>query len=263
MPFDHLCPELTEALSKRGITEPTDPQKDAIPKILAGQNVLVVAPTGIGKTESAMLPIFNSLYLEGEQPGVECLYITPLRALNRDMLKRMQSLGSELGITVGVRHGDTPQSERQSQSRKPPRILITTPETLVLREHLKKIKWVVIDEIHELAGNERGAQLAVGLERLVHLTGEFQRIGLSATVGNLKEVIEYLSGAGRKVILCKHDTFREFSIKVDPDVFTVVDDRGTRIPGSGQWKLFAGFGAPDKRTEELTGRKAVCTVITG
>ena len=225
MPFEHLCPELVEALSKRGITEPTDPQKDAIPKILAGQNVLVVAPTGIGKTESAMLPIFHSLYVEGEQPGVECLYITPLRALNRDMLKRMQDLGSELGITVGVRHGDTPQSERQSQSRKPPRILITTPETLQvlftgknLREHMKRIKWVVIDEIHELAGNERGAQLAVGLERLVHLTGEFQRIGLSATVGNLKEVIEYLSGAGRKVILCKHDTFREFSINVERPV---------------------------------------------
>ena len=88
----------------------------------------------------------------------------------------------------------------------------------VLREHLKKIKWVVIDEIHELAGNERGAQLAVGLERLVHLTGEFQRIGLSATVGNLKEVIEYLSGAGRKVTRCKHDTFREFSINVERPV---------------------------------------------
>ena len=171
MPFEHLCPELTEALSRRGITEPTDPQKDAIPKILAGQNVLVVAPTGIGKTESAMLPIFNSLYLEGEQPGVECLYITPLRALNRDMLKRQQSLGSELGITVGVRHGDTPQSERQSQSRKPPRILITTPETLQLLftgkrlvEHLKNVRWVVVDEIHELATVERGAQMSVALE---------------------------------------------------------------------------------------------------
>ena len=222
MPFEHLCPELVEALAARGITEPTDPQKDAIPKILAGRNVLVVAPTGIGKTESAMLPIFDSLYREGEMPGIECLYITPLRALNRDMLKRMQSLGAELGITVGVRHGDTPQSERQSQSKKPPRILISTPETVQvlftgknLREHMRRIRWVVIDEIHELAGNERGAQLSVALERLTLLAGEFQRIGLSATVGNLKEVIEYLSGKGREVVLCKHDTFREFSIRVE------------------------------------------------
>ncbi|MCQ2069514.1 MAG: DEAD/DEAH box helicase [archaeon] len=224
MPFDSLLrPELVRLLSANGIVEPTDPQRDAIPKIKAGKNVLVVAPTGIGKTESAILPIFDSLLGYSDPLGIRCLYITPLRALNRDMERRMLSFGTELGISVGVRHGDTSPSERQRQSKAPPQIMITTPETLQvlftgknLREHLKKIKWVIIDEIHELVGNERGAQLAVALERLVQFAGDFQRIGLSATVGNLKEVTEYLKGSEkREVLLCKHDSFRDFSIKVE------------------------------------------------
>lgn len=222
MPFESLSPAVVEALRSRGIVEPTDPQRDAIPKIAAGKNVLVVAPTGIGKTEAAMLPVFNALTHEKGGKGIRCLYITPLRALNRDMLKRMESLGADLGVTVDVRHGDTPMADRQRQSRNPPQILITTPETLQvmftgknLREHMKNVKWVVVDEIHELAGNERGAQLSIALERLVTLAGEYQRIGLSATVGNVPEVVDYLAGVGREVILCRHDTFRELDIQVE------------------------------------------------
>ncbi|MFA7063789.1 MAG: DEAD/DEAH box helicase, partial [Methanomethylophilus sp.] len=222
MPFDSLSSALIEALRARGITEPTEPQRNAIPRIIAGQNVLVVAPTGIGKTEAAMLPVFDALSQEKDDCGIRCLYITPLRALNRDMLKRMESLGTDLKVSVGVRHGDTPMAERQRQSKHPPQILITTPETLQvmftgknLRESMKRIKWVVIDEIHELAGNERGAQLSIALERLVALAGEYQRIGLSATVGNIPEVVGFLAGVGRQVELCRHDTRREFDIRVE------------------------------------------------
>lgn len=226
MPFDYLSPELQQILSDKGITEPTDPQKDAGPRILKGQNILLVAPTGIGKTEAAILPVFDLLKKEGKSQGIRCIYITPLRALNRDMFRRMEDLGKELDIRVDVRHGDTSASERNRQSLHPPDILITTPETLQvmftgkrLLEHMKSVRWVIVDEIHELADTERGAQLSVALERLVKVAGEFQRIGLSATVGNEKEVERFLAGVKRDVVLCKHDTHRDMEISVErPDV---------------------------------------------
>lgn len=235
MTFEGLSPELVKALSFRGILSPTEPQADAIPRILRGENLLLVAPTGIGKTEAAMLPIFDSILRTKGKGGIRCLYVTPLRALNRDMLKRMEDLGDELGITIGVRHGDTSQAERNKQSKTPPEILITTPETVQvlftgkrLREHLKNLEWLVVDEIHELADVERGAQLSVAMERLAILAGEYQRIGLSATVGNPKEVARFLTGVKRKVALCQHDTHRDFDIGVEcpePDNDPVLLDR--------------------------------------
>ncbi|MBO4552319.1 MAG: DEAD/DEAH box helicase [Candidatus Methanomethylophilaceae archaeon] len=222
MPFDYLCEELQTALRSHGITEPTEPQADAIPRIGRGDSILLVAPTGIGKTEAAMLPIFNNIFKSKGKPGIRCIYITPLRALNRDMLKRMTEYGAALGISVAVRHGDTPAAERNRQSLHPPDILITTPETLQvmftgkrLVEHMKKVEWVVVDEIHELATVERGAQMSVALERLALLAGEYQRIGLSATVGNVNEVARFLGGVKRKITVCKHDTHRDFDIEVE------------------------------------------------
>src|SRR3989304_76772 len=167
-----LDPPLLDAVRALGIEEFTEPQIRAIPRILAGANVLLVAPTGIGKTEAALLPILQHVLREKPEP-TSCLYITPLRALNRDMLRRMTFFADRLGVRVAVRHGDTTPRERAAITRHPPDILITTPETFQilftgrkLREHLKSVRWVVIDEIHELASDERGAQLAVGLERL-------------------------------------------------------------------------------------------------
>ena len=262
MPFPKLCPELIEALAKRGITEPTPPQADVIPRILEGGNILLVAPTGIGKTEAAMLPILDTIHAtKGKRTGFRCIYITPLRALNRDMLRRMEDYGKALGISVGVRHGDTSQAERNAQSQNPPEILITTPETLQvlftgkrLIQHLKAVEWVVIDEIHELSNTERGAQLSVALERLALVAGEFQRIGLSATVGNTESVAGFLVGPKRKVEVRKHDTFREYDVKVespppmedpkivdklqgDPDIIGVMI-RAKEIIDSGRSTLF-------------------------
>lgn len=205
-PFELLDPRLRSALAELGIKEPSEAQKQVIPRILKKEQVLLVAPTGIGKTEAAMLPIFDDL-LKTESPGFCVLYVTPLRALNRDMLRRLEWFGEKLGITVGVRHGDTTQNERNKQSKNPPQILITTPETFQimftgknLLRHLKNVRWVVVDEIHEMAQDERGAQLSVGLERLAEMVEKpFVRVGLSATVGSPEVVALFLQGGSPPV----------------------------------------------------------------
>ncbi|MEM0079277.1 MAG: DEAD/DEAH box helicase [Nitrososphaerota archaeon] len=184
----------------------TAPQLYAIPKILAGKNVLLIATTGSGKTEAALLPILSKMLIENVGQGVKLLYITPLRALNRDLLDRIDWWAQKLDFKVAVRHGDTAQRERRIQTLSPPDILITTPETLqviltakVFRNYLRSVRWVIVDEVHELATDKRGAQLAVALERLRLITGlDFQRIGLSATIGSPEKIAEYLVGVGRE-----------------------------------------------------------------
>lgn len=217
-----LDPRLLEVLREMGIESFTEPQVQAIPRILAGANVLLVAPTGIGKTEAALLPILHRILAEKPEP-VSCLYITPLRALNRDMLRRMTFFAERLGVTVAVRHGDTSPQERARITRSPPDVLITTPETFQilftgrkLRDHLRSVRWIVIDEIHELASGERGAQLAVGLERLRDLAGrDVQRVGLSATVGTPEEVGHFLVGVDRPVEVIRMRIPKDMRIRVE------------------------------------------------
>ncbi len=228
--FDGLDPRLTTCLKRRGIAEPTEPQRLALPAILSGDNILLVAPTGIGKTEAAMLPVLQKLS-EGNSGGIRCVYVTPLRALNRDLWHRLWELCEALDLRIGVRHGDTPQSERTAQSKNPPDVIITTPETLQimftgrnLRSHLTKVRFVIIDEIHELAEDERGAQLSVALERLARLAGEYQRIGLSATVGSIGEISGYLGGGGRDVTTLRVSAVKDMRVRVE----SPVEDEGDR-----------------------------------
>jgi ATP-dependent Lhr-like helicase len=222
MSADMLSEPIRKALDKKGWGELTEPQKKAIPAVLSGKNLVLIAPTGMGKTEAVMLPLFHKLLCNSHE-RISLIYITPLRALNRDMLSRMLWFSHELGIEVAVRHGDTPQRERLSLAKSPPDMLITTPETFQimftgrhLRKHLSNVKWVVIDELHELAQDERGAQLAVGLERLCELTGrEVQRIGLSATIGSPEEIARFLGGVNRDVDIIKTSLPKDISIRVE------------------------------------------------
>src|SRR3989338_6037956 len=173
--FDLLHPKVA-ALAKARFGEPSVVQASALPLAMAGENVLAIAPTGSGKMESAFLPIVSRLLESieaGNTAGIQFIYVTPLRALNRDMLSRMEYWAHLLGLTIGVRHGDTKQSERTKQKIKPPQIMVTTPESLStilispgIREALRNDKWVVIDEVHELIDSKRGVQLSLSLERL-------------------------------------------------------------------------------------------------
>jgi ATP-dependent Lhr-like helicase len=205
--FNVLAQSVREGLAELGFFEPTLPQIMAIPPILAGENVLLIAPTGSGKTEAVLLPIFSKLIQSESKDGIRVIYVTPLRALNRDLLKRLNFWAKRLGITIEVRHGDAELRLRRKQAVSPPQMLVTTPETLQailpgsrMRCHLSKVQYVVIDEVHELTSSKRGAQLTIALERIREIVGDyFQRIGLSATVGNPEEVASFIAGATRRI----------------------------------------------------------------
>ena len=199
--LEMLHPAVQRLWFERGFSEPTPPQRDAIPLIIRGKNVLIVAPTGTGKTEAAFLPILSRM-LEIKEEGVKLLYITPLRTLNRDILSRLEYWSLKLDLRMGIRHGDTAQVERRKQAIMPPDIMVTTPESLQLlltgkrlREGLRSLRWVIVDEVHEVADSKRGVQLSILMERLkAHVGRKIQIVGLSATVGNPDEVAKLLVG---------------------------------------------------------------------
>ncbi len=204
----------TSAWFRSTFGEPTLAQNLAWPAIAARKNALLVAPTGSGKTLAAFLACLDYLWANpGTRPKTRILYISPLKALNNDVYRNLQrplagiletaeDLGTPLRpLTLGLRTGDTPQAERQRMLRKPPEILITTPESLHLlltsraRETLAEVEFVIVDEIHALCSNKRGVFLSLLLERLQGIVpSEFVRIGLSATQRPLEEVARYLGG---------------------------------------------------------------------
>ncbi len=201
---------------------PTPAQRRGWAAIRSGQNTLIAAPTGSGKTLAAFLNAVDELYREGEERGglpdqTRVLYVSPLKALSadihrnlaeprREIRRKAAALGSSaVKITAAIRTGDTSSSERQAMLRRPPHILVTTPESLYLlltarrsREVLATVRTVIVDEIHAVLESRRGAHLALSLERLEHVTGgELLRIGLSATQRPIRDVARFLVGSGR------------------------------------------------------------------
>ncbi len=207
----------------KGFEAPTEPQEKTAPKILEGKNVLLISPTATGKTEAAFLPVLNMLLLNPERPrGIKILYVTPLRALNRDLLERLKWWCNNLDVKLAVRHGDTETAERTRQARNPPDVLITTPETLqailpgrLMRQHLQQVRWVIVDEVHEMADSKRGSQLSLALERLRWVTGrDFQIIGLSATIGTPEKVARFLVGNEREVEIVRVPVARLMRLEI-------------------------------------------------
>lgn len=228
--FEDLHPMLQDLVKARGWS-PTPVQDLALPALMAGGEGVVVAPTGSGKTMAAVLPLLHRCLEEAWEP-LSIVYVTPLRALNRDVDRRLIDVAESVGLRVSLRHGDTSQSERQRQVRRPPHVLITTPETFQLlftghrlRGMLKGVRAVVVDEVHDLAASERGWQLSVGLSRLDHLCGRrVQRVGLSATVGNPDRVAEWLApGRGQAYVA---EAPRETVLTVESEPPTPEDEIG-------------------------------------
>ena len=198
--------------------DPTEPQQRAWPLIQAGRNALIAAPTGSGKTFAAFLAAIDSLLRQGLDgtltDGTQVVYVSPLKALSNDVQKNLAEPLAEIRRTLEalclpdaeirtlVRTGDTPGAERQEMVRRPPHILVTTPESLYLiltseraREMLRGVRTVIVDEIHAVARDKRGSHLALSLERLEHLTGRrLQRIGLSATQKPIEDIAAFLTG---------------------------------------------------------------------
>jgi ATP-dependent Lhr-like helicase len=248
VPLSSFSPRAREWF-EQAFAAPTPAQAKAWPAIASGEHVLVSAPTGSGKTLAAFLWALDRLSANGiaggrddTRTGTRVVYVSPLKALAYDIERNLRAplrgIGAE-GIRVGIRTGDTPQRERAAMMRRPPDILITTPESLYLiltsqaRSMLTGVEAVIVDEIHAVAHSKRGAHLALTLERLEEQalrgrsSGTVQRIGLSATQNPLEEIGRYLVGPHREVTIVDAGARKELDLRIEVPVESMAEPDAT------------------------------------
>src|SRR5262245_13625119 len=232
---------LTDSLAlwfKQSFAAPTLAQRFAWPTLAQGENLLLSAPTGSGKTFAAFLPIIDDL-LAHPARATRCLYVAPLKALIRDVGKNLRrclrALAAANQLRLDLRTGDTPWRVRRRFFDQPPHILLTTPESLAVllsqpaaRAKFRSLCWVVVDEVHSLAAGKRGADLALSLERLEALVDQqLQRIGLSATCTPLAEAARFLVGVNRSCAIAEVPDAAPIDLAVEP--LPVSDETGLPV----------------------------------
>ena len=265
MPLSTFSPRVRRWF-EQAFEQPTPAQALAWPAIAAGENVLLSAPTGSGKTLAAFLWALDRLSAgsgagatraeegAGEEaeraPGTRVVYVSPLKALAYDIERNLRTplrgIGAE-EVSVGIRTGDTPQRERAAMARRPPDILITTPESLYLiltsnaREMLSGAEAVIVDEIHAVAASKRGSHLALTLERLERQAGRpVQRIGLSATQNPLQEIGRYLVGPRREVTILDAGHRKQLDLRIEVPVESMSEPGGPADPNADPLEPVAG-----------------------
>ncbi len=274
-----FSPLIAEWFSRKYHT-PTNAQKLVWQQAASDEHMLLTSPTGTGKTLAAFLTAIDRL-ISGVWPAgqLTVLYISPLKALNRDVqlnlltpLKEIQNLASEQNITIPsinieTRSGDTSAYRRRKILSHPPEILITTPESLNMLIStvsgyalFSQLKCVILDEIHNLAGSKRGTHLITAVERIVPLSGEFQRIGLSATIGNPETMRDFMGGfikpeTPRTVRLLRSEDTRTIELKVDTvpaQDFSSMEHLSSGEKTDTIWKRLAGIIRPQLSSEKST-----------
>ena len=211
-------------IEKLNYRKPTAIQAKAIPIISAStKNILIIAPTGSGKTEAVIFPVISIILKNRSRYGrPSILYITPLRALNRDLKHRLEYIFEASALTMAIWHGDTSYKVRKKISEKPPDMIITTPESLqyilvnkALRETLRNVRFVIIDEVHELLDSERGCELSCGIERLKKIANDRLRIfGLSGTISDPFKAAEFIAGRVGLVEIINVSGYKRYHIDV-------------------------------------------------
>lgn len=230
--FSRFSPRLQEAIVARlGWTSLRPVQEEAGVALLAGENAVILAPTAGGKTEGAMFPIISAMVDHGPE-GVGAIYVAPIKALLNNQEDRLGLYTEMVGLRRFVWHGDTPTHTRRQFLKEPSELLMTTPESLEVmlvspniddRTLFRDLRVIVIDEVHAMAGTDRGAHLMSVLERLVRVSKhDVQRVGLSATVGNPEVILQWLTGTsrrpGRVVEPPKSPAKRELLVTLRPDL---------------------------------------------